>query len=460
MPSPNKVQHWLIDPEVIPEPEAYSAEVRADLKVQLKAADMTLRAATSEDFWSPNMEWARPYDVVNRRLIVPVHGMLLNKFPYHINGWFTATGYEYIYEAIARGLADPEVEEIVLDIDSGGGLVAGCFEMCDDVRAHPMRAMKPITAVASGNGAYSAAYVAFCMADSGRGVVEPSAGTGSVGVVTMHVDYSKALKDDGIKVTYVFAGKHKVDGNPYEPLSDSTKERWQKRVERIYDLFVAQVARGRNLTEEAVRETEALTFDSQESIEKKFADRVGRLVKLISEDFNPLDSGARAESVNPTEASTGETGETDMSKETENAEAKADVKTETVTEATAAPAPVVDAAAVAAEARAAERARFAAVQASEDYAGREALASHLLNTTDMTAEQISAALKASPAPASRAGDPGFNGKMDASPNPDLTASTSGSGPETQADADAEVIAANAEAAKSVAGAARRSRRQA
>lgn len=456
MPSPNKIQHWLIDPEVLPEPEAYAIEAKAELREQMKAAAVTLRAAAGEDFWAPQMEWARPYEVVNRRLIVPVQGMLLNKFPYHISGWFTATGYEYIYQAVSRGLGDTEVDEIILDIDSGGGLVAGCFELCDDIRAHPNRAAKPITAVAGGHGAYSAAYAVFCCADPGRGFVEQSAGTGSVGVVTMHVDYSEAMKDSGIKVTFVFAGKHKVDGNPYEPLAKDTKERWQKRVERTYDIFVAHVARGRQIAESAVRETEALTFDAQESIEKQFADGVARLVRVIAEDFNPLDSGARAESVTSTEAETGETGDTDMSANDAAPKTEANAKVEDNTKVET-PAPV-DTAAIAAEARAAERARFAAVQASEDYAGREALASHLLNNTDMTAEAISAALKAAPAAASRAGDPGFNKKMDTSDNPDLAAAPSGSGPETQADKDAEIVAANAEAAKAIAGTARRSRR--
>lgn len=459
MSKPNQVQHWLIDPDVIPAPEAHVFEAKAELRAQMKAADVTLRAAKDEDFWAPHMEWARPYEVVNRRLIVPVHGMLLNKFPYQLSGWWSATGYEYIYEAVARGLGDSEVDEIILDIDSGGGLVNGCFELCEDIRNHPQRADKPITAVASGNGAYSAAYAIFCCANPGRGIVEPSAGTGSVGVVTMHVDYSKSLEESGIKVTFVFAGKHKVDGNPYEPLSDATKERWQKRVERTYDLFVATVARGRGIEESAVRETEALTFDAQESIEKQFADRVGRLVRVIAEDFNPLDSGARAESVTPTEANIGETGDTDMSATDQAPKTEAAAKVEDTNKdekATAA----VDTAAVAAEARATERARFAAVQASEDYAGRESLANHLLNTTEMSADAICAALKAAPVPASKAGDPGFNDKMDTTANPDLAATTVADVSGSKADQDAKIIAENTQAAKAVAGAAGRSRKSA
>ena len=57
-----------------------------------------------------------------------------------------------------------------------------------------------------------------------RIVLIPSGGAGSIGVVTMHVDYSKNLSEAGIKVTYIHGGAHKVDGNPYQPLPDDVRQ--------------------------------------------------------------------------------------------------------------------------------------------------------------------------------------------------------------------------------------------
>jgi len=107
--------------------------------------------------------------------------------------------------------------------------------------------------------------------------VTRSGGVGSVGVVTMHLDMSAYLENVGLKVTFIFAGKHKVDGNAYEALPKDVKDRIQERIDALYSEFVAIVARNRGMSEEAVRKTEALTFNANEALEVGFADKIGAL---------------------------------------------------------------------------------------------------------------------------------------------------------------------------------------
>lgn len=234
---------------------------------------MASRVAGDEDnFWAED-EWTaryRPYTVVNGILQVPVTGVLLHRFPYQMGRY--ATGYTYIERAIRRGLDDPEVKGIALVCDSPGGEVAGCFELADFI--HSKRGQKAIRAYAADH-AYSAAYA---LASSAQTLtVTRSGGVGSVGVLTAHVEYSGALEKMGISITLIFAGKHKVDGNPYEKLPDSVKGRIQDRIDRIYGQFVSLVARNRDMEDAAVRATEALTYDAQEAISVGFADRVGEV---------------------------------------------------------------------------------------------------------------------------------------------------------------------------------------
>ena len=63
-----------------------------------------------EDFWfaadDPRARY-RPYNVSAGILRIPVKGALLNDFPYSLGSY--ATGYEYVAAAMARGLADTEV---------------------------------------------------------------------------------------------------------------------------------------------------------------------------------------------------------------------------------------------------------------------------------------------------------------------------------------------------------------
>lgn len=223
-----------------------------------------------DDFWSDDMADYRPYVVADGVLQIPIQGMLLNRFSYQFGRW--ATGYQYIERALARGLLDANVKAIALVIDSPGGEVAGCFELGDKI--FEGRSVKPIRSFASDH-AYSAAYALGSAASSL--VVTRSGGTGSVGVVTAHVDYSKALAQDGVKITFVFAGSHKVDGNPYEALPDAVKTRIQERINKTYAVFTSTVARNRKMEDQSVRDTEALTFDATDSVANGFADGVGAL---------------------------------------------------------------------------------------------------------------------------------------------------------------------------------------
>lgn len=244
-----------------------------------KAHEVT---ALTDGFWDDDddfVSWLRPYNVKNGVLTVPVSGMLIHKMSFKFGSW--ATGYEYIRQAVKRGMEDPEVKAVVFDINSPGGMVAGNFELVEDIAAY--RGTKPIKAVANDN-AFSAAYSIATAAD--EITVTRSGGVGSVGVVTMHVDYSGALDKQGIKVTFIHAGEHKVEGNPYQKLPEAAKARIQARIDRLYGEFVALVAGNRGMEEQAVRDTEALTYDASEAVEVGFADKIGTLEEEIAADHD------------------------------------------------------------------------------------------------------------------------------------------------------------------------------
>lgn len=228
--------------------------------------------ATSEDdgFWPPADSWRaqfRPYLVKQGVLMIPVFGVLLNRFPWQAGHW--ATGYTYIARALQRGLSDPEVRKIAFICDSPGGEASGNFELADLIYA--ARGQKPMQAFAN-DRAYSAAYLIACATD--RITMTRTAGVGSIGAYAMHVDVSEALGMAGIKITFIKFGERKTDGNPYEPLSRRARARIQTRIDNLGNLFVAAVGRNRGLEEQAVRDTEADCFGAEEALELGLADQV------------------------------------------------------------------------------------------------------------------------------------------------------------------------------------------
>lgn len=234
----------------------------------------TMAAANDDDFWpTTDGDWRaayRPYIVKDGVLQIPVMGVLLSRFPYQLGRW--ATGYQYIAKCLERGLADDNVKKIAFVCDTPGGEVTECFELKDKI--YEARGKKPMRAFAA-NHAYSAGYAIASACD--EIVITRSGGVGSVGVVTAHVDYSAAMEKYGIKVTFIFAGDHKVDGNPYEKLPAAVKSRIQKRINKIYGVFTSTVARDRGMDESDVIATKALTYDPEEAIEVGFADKIGAL---------------------------------------------------------------------------------------------------------------------------------------------------------------------------------------
>lgn len=233
-------------------------------------------ANDDEDFWATDegdwRSYLRPYNLKDGVLQIPVMGVLLHRFPYQYGRW--ATGYKYIEMAVKRGLADDNCKRIAFIIDSPGGEVAGCFEVSDFI--YENNSQKPMRAFCADH-AYSAAFAIATSVGAGNISVTRSGGVGSVGVVTAHVDFSEAYKQMGVKITYIFKGKHKVDGNSAEPLPAEVKARIEKRLEKLYSVFTGTVARNRGMDEQAVRDTEALTYDAEDGIEIGFADRLGAL---------------------------------------------------------------------------------------------------------------------------------------------------------------------------------------
>tara|TARA_Y100000593_G_scaffold83521_2_gene157517 strand:- start:18644 stop:20020 length:1377 start_codon:yes stop_codon:yes gene_type:complete len=260
----------LIDPTKADLVSSTLQHLSSDPEASALLNERQISAGSGDEFWGGDEHPFRPYTVHDGVLQIPVQGVLINRLSYQIGRW--ATGYRYIQAALERGMRDPDVRAIALIVDSPGGEVAGCFELVDKI--YDAGGTKPIRAFASDH-AFSAAYALASAA--GEVVVSRSGGTGSIGVVTMHVDMSEALEQMGLKVTFIFAGNHKVDGNPYEKLPDEVKGRIQERIDRIYGVFTSTVARNRDMEEDAVRETEALTFDAEDSTARGLADRIGAL---------------------------------------------------------------------------------------------------------------------------------------------------------------------------------------
>lgn len=206
------------------------------------------------------------YDRVGGVAVIPVRGTLVQRTG-TLRPYSGMCGYDGLRQSLALALDDPEIDAIVLDVDSPGGEVAGCFDLVDMIFA--ARALKPIRAILAEN-AFSAAYA---LASAAGSISVPrTGGTGSIGILAMHVDWSKALADAGITVTLMTYGARKAEGNQFEPLSDAAHARFQADIDACGELFCETVARNRGLAAKTVRDMEAGTFLGAAGVANGLAD--------------------------------------------------------------------------------------------------------------------------------------------------------------------------------------------
>lgn len=321
----------------------------------------------------------RPYPLTDEGLaIISVYGTL-----YHKETWagYYYTGYESINRRHAIAEEDPEVKAIVLDINSNGGEVAGCFECVDDL---VKKKTKPLYAMVD-NKAHSAGYAVATAAD--KIYMTRTGSVGSIGVVTAHMDYSKRMKDLGVKPTLLFAGKQKVDGNPYEALPREVKDRIDARLNVIYEVFVSTVSKNRGMDADTVRATEAGVFSADNALDVGLADAITSPAEMYEALKIELIGSQQEEYV-----MSSDTQGPDASSQGPSPEDMASAKQQGHTEGLTAGAK-------------AERQRIQDILACDEAQTRPAAAQQIAMTTDMPLEQATTFLKGLPEEKSQSEEP-------------------------------------------------------
>lgn len=208
--------------------------------------------------------------------VVPIYGVIAHR-TFEASSGMTST--ELIGRWLQRAVADDEVGQIVLDISSPGGMVSGTPELAAQIFA--ARKVKPITAIANAQ-ACSAAYWLGSQASSFS--VIPSGEVGSIGVYMMAEDWSEHLAKEGIKITPISAGDHKLEGNWWEPMTDEARAHFQAQVDATYGDFLKAVARGRGVTVSEVKKAfgGGRVYDADEAKTRGMVDRIETLDELLA----------------------------------------------------------------------------------------------------------------------------------------------------------------------------------
>jgi signal peptide peptidase SppA len=179
--------------------------------------------------------------------VIPIRGVIAHRMG-AMDDTSGGTSCERIGAMIDQAAADPGIGTIVYDLDSPGGTVPGIQELAAKMFA--LRGQK-IQIAQVNSLAASAAYWLASQCD--ERVCMPSGTAGSIGVYTAFEDLSKALEKEGISVELISAGKYKVEGSPFSPLSPEARAVKQAGVDAAYAQFTADVGRGLGVSAKAIQ---------------------------------------------------------------------------------------------------------------------------------------------------------------------------------------------------------------
>lgn len=149
--------------------------------------------------------------------------------------------------------ADKDIGTIVMNWHSPGGVVTGVPEAYDALLE--VAAQKTLISYTDTRMCSAAQW----LASAAHSVyASNTADTGSVGVYNMVIDRTRQLANEGVEVKAIHAGKFKLMGAPFKPLTSEELGMMQARVDDIHSQFKTAVTRGRKV-DAAALEGQVLT---------------------------------------------------------------------------------------------------------------------------------------------------------------------------------------------------------
>lgn len=209
-------------------------------------------------------------------------------------GWmrlFGVNGYADIIEAAYAAAADPDVKSLMWNVSSGGGHVHGLSDFAAQVNA--ISKLKP-SLTYTRNTMASAAYWSGS-AVAGPIIMAPTAEVGSLGVLQVTRNISKALEMEGISMTIHRAGEMKARVNPIEELTPEAKAHLDEQLADLHTMFKSAVKRQRPQmsAEQLAEATDGRIFLGQRAIKVGLADSIGSFelaLKLLDKTSRKKDT--------------------------------------------------------------------------------------------------------------------------------------------------------------------------
>lgn len=219
--------------------------------------------------------------------VVSIRGPLVPSAPWYAR-YTGITGYDEIRSALIAAANDPDIGAVLLDINSGGGAVAGVTDVADLVGMIDAK-VKPVHTYSDGMIASAALWVGASARDLQIGKVTEA---GSIGVLTVLKSMSRYYKEMGIDAEVLRSAEFKAMGHPLDPITDKAKAEIMDQLMQMDAMFNEHMADVRGTTVELATEKfgKGRVFIGQRAVDVGLADAVSTFDAVISSLQGAIDS--------------------------------------------------------------------------------------------------------------------------------------------------------------------------
>lgn len=235
-------------------------------------------------------------DRVGSLAILNISGAMMAK-----SSWMTRylgiPTYQDIRSQLTRVAQSDAVNGIMLNIDSNGGLVEGCFSLCRFVRQINDK-LKPVVSFTDAR-AHSAAFA--IMVSGSKKLASEDASLGSVGCIAVHAEMTKMFEEMGVKHTVFRSAPYKALGQREEKLTDEAKAEFQKEIMMAHNKFETHIYTMTGVDKNKIHTeiADGRTFTASEGKKKEMVDSVVTLEEAVGKLSAALDKQRPAKAVIP-----------------------------------------------------------------------------------------------------------------------------------------------------------------
>ena len=192
----------------------------------------------------------------------------------------TTVSARHIKKVLKEVADDDSVKGIILRINSPGGSAAASDEILTDIKKFKEDHKIPVVTYMTDLAASGGYYVSL---GSDKIVANPSAITGSIGVILEYVNYGDLASKYGVKSVVIKSGAHKDIVSPFRDPTKEETDILQSVVDDAYDVFLTNVSTNRKMDKEKAKElADGRIYSAKQAKENGLIDETGGFEDAIN----------------------------------------------------------------------------------------------------------------------------------------------------------------------------------